>query len=196
MSLYDFGRPLVGFFFKTFYRLEIVGRDNFNGIAEKEGILLCSNHVSNFDPPAIGYACPRPLSYMAKAELFKIPLLKQLIEALNAFPVHRGTSDRQAIKTSIRVLNEGGALIMFPEGRRSKDGKIGEAKPGIGLLALKTTAHIVPVAVVGRYRLFGKTKIIIGEPIDMTKMRENRGKPIDVANVIMDHIKRLAATHQ
>ena len=191
MSLYSVGKVFVKAYFKFFYRLEVIGDEHFAAIPDDQGILLCSNHVSSYDPPAVGCACPRELSFMAKAELFKIPLFKQLITKLNAFPIKRGESDRASLRTAIQILNQGKTLIMFPEGHRTKDGTIGEAKPGAGFLALRTNAVIMPVAVIGSYQLFRKTKIAIGAPIDLTEVKENKGKALDVSNLIMARIKEL-----
>ena len=191
MNLYDVGRGPVNLFLKVFYRIEFIGKENFNAIDPNKGILLCSNHVSNLDPPAVAAGCPRELSFMAKAELFKIPGFKQLITKLNAFPINRGAGDRHALKQAINIVNKGGTLIMFPEGKRIKDGKLGSGQPGAGFLTLKSDAEIVPVAIIGRYKLFGKTKIVYGKPIDFSEARIGKKKAMEVTNIIMDHIQEL-----
>ncbi|GGE38615.1 1-acyl-sn-glycerol-3-phosphate acyltransferase [Pullulanibacillus camelliae] len=191
MSLYDVAKGPVKLFFKLCFRLEYIGIENVASIDPDKGVLLCSNHVSNFDPPAVGAACPRKLSFMAKAELFKVPGLKQLITALNAFPINRGAGDRQALKLAIRIINEGGTLMMFPEGHRMKNGKLGKGQPGVGFLALKSEAVIVPVAVIGRYRLFRKTKVVFGKPVDLSREREQRLKAVEMTEVVMGHIQQL-----
>ncbi|MGV3488067.1 MAG: lysophospholipid acyltransferase family protein [Tuberibacillus sp.] len=191
MSLYSVGKVFVKAYFKFFYRLEVEGVEHFADIPDDQGILLCANHVSLLDPPAVGCVSPRELSFMAKSELFKIPLFNRLITTLNAFPIKRGHSDRASLKTAVHILTQGKTLIMFPEGTRSKEGTIGEGKPGAGFLALRTNAVIIPVAIIGRYKLFRKTKIAFGAPIDLTEMRENRSKAGDVSKLIMDHIKGL-----
>ena len=191
MSLYSVGKVFVKAYFKSLYRLEVIGAENFSGISDEQGILLCSNHVSLLDPPAVGCASPRELSFMAKAELFKIPLFNRLITTLNAFPIKRGQSDRASLKTAVHILNQGKTLIMFPEGTRSKDGTIGEGKPGAGFLALRTDAVIIPVAVIGRYKLFRKMKIAFGAPVDLSELRERRAKANEVPEIIMNHIKEV-----
>ncbi len=109
---------------------------------------MASNHLSLADPPIIGAASPRVLHYMAKRELFDIPLLRRLIVALNAFPVRRGYG-REALKRALEMLRSGEAVLLFPEGTRSKDGRLGPPKPGVGMLAVKSRVPVVPVALSG-----------------------------------------------
>jgi 1-acyl-sn-glycerol-3-phosphate acyltransferase len=191
VSLYNIGKYSVWVICKTFYRMESIGVENLSSIPENQGVLLCANHVSQMDPPAIGSVSPRELSFMAKAELFDVPFLGKLISKVNAFPIKRGASDRASIKMALHILNEGKTLIMFPEGTRSKSGEMGEAKAGAGFLALKTDALIIPVAVIGHYKIFRKTKIVFGKPIDLTSIKENKGRPIEASEIIMKHIKEL-----
>jgi len=191
VSLYSVGKIFVKAYFKFFYRLEVIGEDHFAKIPEDQGILLCANHVSLLDPPAIGCASPRELSFMAKAELFKIPIFNKLITTLNAFPIRRGQSDRASLKTGIDILNQGKTLVVFPEGTRSKDGLIGEGKPGAGFLALRSDAVVMPVAVIGRYKLFRKTKIAFGAPMQMDEMRLSKARANEVSEAIMAEIKAL-----
>ncbi|GGH79048.1 1-acyl-sn-glycerol-3-phosphate acyltransferase [Pullulanibacillus pueri] len=195
MSLYDLGRGPVKLFFKLFHRIEYIGIEHFDAIDPKDGILICSNHVSNFDPPAVGAGCPRRLSFMAKEELFKVPLLKQLITKLHAFPIKRGAGDRQALKMAIKIVNEGGTLIMFPEGHRMKEGKLGKGQPGVGFITLKSNAVVVPVAIIGRFKLFQKTKIVYGQPIDVSIARAEKQKAAEVTLEIMNHIQALIDQH-
>jgi 1-acyl-sn-glycerol-3-phosphate acyltransferase len=112
-------------------------------------VLLMANHCSTVDPPLVGVACPRKLYYMAKAELFEVPGLKQLIRALNAYPVRRGAPDRMALRRTFHLLEQGEAVLIFPEGTRSRDGRLKEAEPGAVLFALRTGVPVVPVAIAG-----------------------------------------------
>jgi len=111
--------------------------------------LLVSNHQSILDPPLIGGATPRQIFFLAKAELFRIPLFGRFIRALHARPVRREGSDPSALKTATRLLEEGRALLVFPEGTRSTDGRLGEAKPGIGMLAVVSGAPVIPTYISG-----------------------------------------------
>lgn len=108
-------------------------------------MIIASNHVAAADPFIMGSAVPRELSFMAKKELFDIPVEGWLIKKLNAFPVDRFGLDLAAIKKSIEALESGRVLVMFPEGTRSKDGKLQDGKIGVGMLARKAGVPIVPV---------------------------------------------------
>ena len=111
-----------------------------------------SNHVSVLDPPLVGGACPRELYFLAKEELFAIPLFGRLIRALNARPVKRDGSDSRALKTALQLLGENHAILVFPEGTRGVEGRLGEGKPGAGMLAVMSGAPVVPAYVSGTAR--------------------------------------------
>jgi cytidylate kinase len=134
---------------RLMFRLESIGSEN---IPERGPVLMVANHSSVLDPPLIGGASGRQLTYLAKAELFEIPLFSSLIHALNARPVRREGADPSALRTARRVLEEGGALLVFPEGTRGDEGDIRPAKPGAGLLAVASGAAVVPVYVSGSGR--------------------------------------------
>ena len=130
--------------------------------------LLCCNHISAVDPILVAAAahCQQP-HFMAKKELFENSVFSSIITSLGAFPVNRGAADRNAIKTALAVLGEGKCLGLFPEGTRSKSGKLGEPEAGIGLIAYKANVPIVPVASTGTNGkgLFPKFTIRFGKPI-------------------------------
>ena len=115
-------------------------------------VLLVANHASVLDPPLVGGASPRRLSFLAKAELFRIPLFGGLIRRLGARPLRREGPDAGALRTALRVLRDGGALLVFPEGTRGEDGVFGPAKPGAGMLAILGQAPVVPVYISGSGR--------------------------------------------
>ena len=120
-----------------------------------KGFILASNHVSNWDPILIGGSLEPELYYMAKAELFRWPL-GPIIRKLHAFPVQRGAGDGGAVDFAVRVVEDGHVLAIFPEGTRSKDGKLQRGKSGVSLIAAKTEADVLPAAVYfeekGRFR--------------------------------------------
>jgi 1-acyl-sn-glycerol-3-phosphate acyltransferase len=138
-------RFFIAIYLRVFCRLKRFGLQN---IPKTGGLIVASNHVAAADPFIMGTAVPRELSFMAKKELFDIPVEGWLIKHLNAFPVDRFGFDLAVIKKSIEILESGQALVMFPEGTRSKDGKIREGKIGIGMLARKAGVPIVPVYIV------------------------------------------------
>ncbi|HET6871441.1 MAG TPA: lysophospholipid acyltransferase family protein [Sporolactobacillaceae bacterium] len=194
MTLYRFGRRLVYIIFKILFRFKVEGHENLDQIPENKGVLLCSNHISNFDPPLVGAATTRTLSFMAKAELFDVPVLGKLISRVNAFPIKRGGSDRHALKTAIDILNSGRTLIMFPEGTRSKTGELKKGLAGVGFLALRTVAIVVPVAIVNGYHLFKVTRVVFGKPVALEELKANKAKPQEVADKIMENIQDILST--
>ncbi len=111
-------------------------------------ILVC-NHASNLDPPLISVSARRPISFMAKEELFRVPGLKQLIEGCGAYPVRRDSSDRAALKAAIKYLKEGWAAGIFLQGTRTESGKVTDPKLGAALIAAKTKSPLIPVSIWG-----------------------------------------------
>ncbi|MGE7215690.1 lysophospholipid acyltransferase family protein [Priestia koreensis] len=193
MSFYTFARSAVKGILSPVYRFEVVGAEN---VPSEGGVIVCSNHIDNLDPPAVGITCPRPVSFMAKEELFKLPLLKSILPKLEAFPVRRGMSDREALRKGLGILKEGKVLGLFPEGTRSKDGKLGKGLAGVGFFALRSEAAVVPCAVIGPYRKFKKVKVVYGEPIDLTTYKQERASAEVVTDVIMSKIAELLDKHK
>ncbi|WP_053363973.1 lysophospholipid acyltransferase family protein [Bacillus sp. FJAT-27251] len=188
MTVYDFAKSVVYGVFKPLYRVEATGREN---IPAEGGVLLCSNHIDNLDPILVGMMAPRPVYFMAKEELFKVPVLGKLVPHLNAFPVKRGMSDREALRKGLAILKEGKVLGLFPEGTRSKTGELGKGLAGAGFFALRTDAQIVPCAVIGPYKPFRKVRVVYGKPIDFTELREGKGSAEQATELIMAEIRKL-----
>jgi 1-acyl-sn-glycerol-3-phosphate acyltransferase len=113
------------------------------------GVVLAANHVSWIDPPALGAACPRTVYFMAKVEAHRIPGLGEFVRALGAFPVRRGESDREAVRTMRQIVREGHALGLFVEGTRQRSGELGKAQPGAAMVAINEEVPIVPAAIHG-----------------------------------------------
>ncbi|MFH1336455.1 MAG: lysophospholipid acyltransferase family protein [Candidatus Zixiibacteriota bacterium] len=132
---------LIRVILKIFWRYKRIGTEH---IPKSGGVIIASNHAAYVDPPFIGAVCPRELSYLAKAELFSHPLFGWLIRKYNAIPIARGAFDRRAITQAIRLLKEGKALLLFPEGTRSREGNFLEPKLGVGLIACEAGVSIVP----------------------------------------------------
>ena len=126
----------------------------------KDGpLVVASNHGSHLDPPLLGHALGRPVAFMAKAELFAIPLLGAVIRACGAYPVRRGASDREAIRTATAKLEEGWATGVFLDGTRQANGRLNKPLPGAALLAARSGAPLLPVAIVNSHRALGSGRI-------------------------------------
>jgi 1-acyl-sn-glycerol-3-phosphate acyltransferase len=144
--LYAVLKPIAVALMRLFFRVEGRGREH---VPATGAVLIVANHSSVLDPPLVGGMCPRQLTFLAKAELFGIPGLGGLIRRLGAQPLRREGADPSALRTAQRVLAEGKALLVFPEGTRGEEGTLREAKPGAALLAVQSGATVVPAYVRG-----------------------------------------------
>jgi len=117
-------------------------------------VVIACNHVTNFDVFPMQFSLPRPIFYMAKAELFKLPFMDSALRNLGAFPVYRGEKDAWAMRHARKVLEHGQVLGMFPEGTRSKSRGLGVAKTGTARMAIETNSPIIPMVVTGTDRFF------------------------------------------
>lgn len=152
-------RSIVWVMLRTLYPLlgglRVEGRDN---VPRTGGVLITPNHISDADPTAVGVSLPRDCYFMAKEELFAKPILGHFLRAIHSFPVRRYTADRTALRTAEQLLKRGEALVIFPEGKLSEDGKLQQILPGALLLAQRTGVPIVPTAIIATDRLlpYGK----------------------------------------
>ena len=160
--LYSFAIALVKFVMFFVFRIKKTGIEN---VPKEGGVILAINHKSDLDPVMIGITSPRKLNFMAKSELFKNKLFGGLIKRLGAFPVHRNSGDVGALKTSFKILNAGGAMLIFPEGGRVKPGQKKRAKSGVSVIAHKMNVPVIPVLIDGEYKWMSKITVRIGEPI-------------------------------
>ncbi len=131
--------------YKLFYNFHIEGAEN---IPQDRPLVMASNHRSYADPVILTMPMKRPVTYMAKEELFKNKLFGWFITKLGAFPVKRGGGDMQVIEDSVAILESGRHLVIFPEGTRSKDGKVGKGKTGVALIAAKSGADVLPCGII------------------------------------------------
>ena len=157
--------------YKFVFRGQLIGREN---IPKKNSYIMVSNHGSLLDPPLLGHALRRNISFMAKAELFKIPLLGFIIKACGAYPVKRGIVDKNTIKTACKKLSNDNCIGIFIDGTRQKNGRVNKPKQGAALLAFKNQKLLLPVAIVNSHRLirfkffiplFSKIVIKVGKPV-------------------------------
>lgn len=173
-----------------------LGVENADRIPKTGPAVLVSNHVSSMDPVVMGLASARPVSYMAKAELFEVFGFGALLRLLHVFPIRRGAGDRAALRVAGEVLKSGGVLGMFPEGTRQSGGVLGAPQPGAALLAIQSSAVIVPAAILGtdEYRKpngkrFPKVTVRFAEPIYPGAEISDRRAEIDrLSNEMMDAI--------
>ncbi len=138
------------------YRLLLRGRTGGGSHVPMEGALVVvANHGSYLDPPLVGHALGRPVAFMAKAELFRVPLLSSLIRACGAYPVSRGAGDREAIRTASERLAQGWATGIFLDGTRQTNGRVNAPQLGAALLAARAGVPLLPVAIVNSHRALG-----------------------------------------
>lgn len=151
-------------------RLRTTGKEH---LPADGAVLIVCNHISQGDPPIIGVAAlPRKSYYMAKIELFRVPLLRNIVHGLGAFPVDRGASDRRALRLAREILARGDQLLMFPEGTRHPDGRLGAGMPGAGTLGLVDGVTVVPAAVWGSQRALGPVRVAFGPPVDLSDITD------------------------
>lgn len=166
---YLLGHSLSKAIAKTFFNYRVIGAEN---VIEKGPCIIAANHCSNLDPPLVGIACQRAIHYLGKKSLLNWPVLGPIFPELNVIPVDQKNADRSALMGAIRVVKNGGAVLIFPEGTRSWDGDLQPAQPGIGMIVAKTGAPVVPVRVFGTFETYprGATlprlssiKVVIGK---------------------------------
>jgi 1-acyl-sn-glycerol-3-phosphate acyltransferase len=143
-----FKQPFINPFFYGYLRGRVIGTEN---IPRKGGFIVVSNHGSNFDPPLLSGAVQRPVAYMAKEELFEVPVLKQAIELYGAYPVKRGAVDRTTIRAALAYLEKGWGVGLFISGTRTPDGRVADPKPGAALIAAKAQVPILPTCLWGNH---------------------------------------------
>jgi len=147
LALYHaFKWSIVSPMLHAYFRGKIYGVEN---VPQSDPLVVVSNHASYFDPPIVSNCVRRPVAYMAKQELFEIPVLAQAIKLYGAYPVSRGSADRNAIRAALECLENGWAVGVFLQGTRTPDGKITDPKKGAALLAAKAQAPILPVSLWG-----------------------------------------------
>ena len=170
-------------------RWEIEGAENIPG---SDGVVLVANHVSYWDPVVVICAFKRKVYFMAKAELFKIPVVGYVVGISGAFPVRRDRTDRNAIRTALRLLKKGKVVGVFPEGTRSHSGEMLKPHLGAAMLALKTGAPVLPVAVSGTRGFWGKIRVRVGRPIPVESFKTgSRGDLESLSDLAMSRIGAL-----
>ncbi len=191
---YKIAKIFVWLYLRLLFRVEVRG-----SVPKTGAYLICPNHTSYYDPAVVAAFCNRPLTFMAKQELFSSPLFGWLIKSLGAFPVNRDTSGLSAVKTTLSILKQEKITLIFPEGKRNKTGRKIAPKAGAVMIAQRARVPIVPVGIKSTYRPFSKLTISYGEPITFEEYYGQRleAEQLDnLANQLMDQILMLTEAEQ
>ncbi|HAM35602.1 MAG TPA: 1-acyl-sn-glycerol-3-phosphate acyltransferase [Elusimicrobia bacterium] len=171
------------------WRLQVSGLEN---IPRQGAVILACNHVSNADPPLVGCAAypVRSLRYLAKVELFRVPVLGWLLRRGGAIALDRGRADVAAVRASLEVLSRGRCLLLFPEGTRSKSGRPGRPKSGVGFLSGKAGVPVIPTRVVNtrRFLRLSPLEVRFGKPLRFSGDPSDRGQCEAFSRLVMDVI--------
>jgi 1-acyl-sn-glycerol-3-phosphate acyltransferase len=190
--LYSVGKHIQATAFRRLWRRTVRGLENVPPFGTP--VIFAANHRSLTDPSNVGSALPYPIFYFAKEELFRVPGLGWYIRRVNSIPVRRGEHDIGAFKTAVHVLEHGGGLMLFPEGGRRLDpARQWKAKAGVGMLACKTGARVIPVGIKNADRLkqFAPLEVIFDKPIFPPPGKDHREDHQRLADEIMVRIKEL-----
>lgn len=164
MLYHAFKWSIVSPVLHSFLRGRIYGAEH---VPHEGPLVVVSNHASDFDPPIVSCAMRRPVAFMAKEELFRIPVLKQGIQLYGAYPVKRGAADRSAIRSALNCLSGGWAVGLFLQGTRTPDARIPEPKLGAALIAAKANVPLIPVSLWGTEAIFTKGSSV-PQPVPVT----------------------------
>ena len=179
--------------FRILFPYKIIGKEKLRN--QKAGYILCANHISVVDPVYLIFALTRKnrIHIMAKGELFRNKFFSWFFTSVGAFPVNRGVG-AEALKTATNVLKSGEALLIFPEGTRSKNGKLGRGKMGAAMLVNTVGTYVLPVSIITKHqkvRIFRKTTIVVGNPLYLPEQGEmsSREHLKECTNLIMNAIE-------
>jgi 1-acyl-sn-glycerol-3-phosphate acyltransferase len=191
---YTFVRLLVSLPTLLIYRTRAIGVEN---VPRSGPLILAPNHFSQMDHFFIGLYLRRKIRFMAKSQLFGPPVLTYIFKHGGVIPIRRGHHDEEAFETAYTVLGQGGMLLIYAEGGRSRSGELGQPKPGVGRLALESGAPVVPVAIHGsekvrRWRRFSFPKVTVqfGEPVSFpVEASPGRERQLEAASEIFDLVR-------
>ena len=193
---YKFFYIFLAWVIKFIFQIKVIGAENE---PEEGAVLVCSNHISATDPVVVGAAMKHQVCYMAKKELFKIPVLSRLIKILGAFPVDRGGKDVGAVKKAIALLKDGKRVGIFPQGTRHPGENPRETalKSGAAMVAAHANADVLPVYIHRKgntFKLFRRTVIIIGKPMKFSDFGydpDKNGEYSRIVSTIFDEVCKL-----
>ena len=192
MSFYNFMLKLFSIFSRTFFKFEVIGAEN---IPSEGNLIIAANHKSNLDPIFVASAVnkKRKMSAIAKEELFKNKILAKILNKVEIIPINRQNPGLGTIKRILKYIKNDYALVMFPEGTRSKTDDFNNAKAGLSLFATKAKAEIVPCTIYSSYKLFKPAKIYFGKPISLEEYYKQKLTSEDherISGEVMDIIKQ------
>ena len=192
MSFYNFMLKLFSIFSKTFFKFEVIGTEN---IPSEGNLIIAANHKSNLDPIFVASAVnkKRKMTAIAKEELFKNMILAKILNKVEIIPINRQNPGLGTIKRILKYIKNDYALVMFPEGTRSKTDDFNNAKAGLSLFATKAKAEIVPCTIYSSYKLFKPAKIYFGKPISLEEYYKQKLTSEDherISGEVMDIIKQ------
>lgn len=194
---YTFVRLLVSLPTLLIYRVRAIGTAN---VPKSGALILAPNHFSQMDHFFVGlYLLRRKVRFMAKSQMFGPPVLTYIYKHGGVFPVRRGHHDEKAIETALTILDQGEMLLVYAEGGRSRSGKLGEVKPGIGRIALESGAPVVPVAIHGSAKVrrwkrlrFPKVTVQFGEPLSFSvEPAPDHERQLEVAQQIFAPVREM-----
>ena len=198
---YRLAQVVLFIFYRICFRLEAYGRENVP--QDSRGVILAPNHASYLDPPILGVTLARHITYLAKEYLFKVPVFGTVLFWLGAIPIKSEADDFRSMRQLLRALKNGKQILIFPEGTRSLDGNFKSVEAGVGFLAVKSQAHVVPVYIKGTFQAFPKgvkwfknhpVKIYYGKPFIPALEPELLNKPdpyLAVSEKIMAEIAKI-----
>ena len=175
--IYWIGWTFYRILFSTYFHWKVFHRER---VPTRGSVILASNHASFLDPPLIGAGLPRALNYLARESLFDVPICGWALRNVNAVPVDRDGAGAAGLRAIFNRLKQGGAIVLFPEGTRTRDGQLQKARSGVGLVIIKSTAPVVPVHVFGTYNAWNRSMKIprpvsvsvkYGHPLDFKELR-------------------------
>lgn len=199
-QLYELVRSIAAWYFSTFYDYSQSGLRN---VPKNGSVIFAANHVSFYDPPAIGAYIHRPINYFARDTLFK-GLFGKALHEIGTIPVARENAEVKSLKAIFRALKAKGIVAIYPEGTRSDDGQLAEPKPGAGMIACKSKATVIPTRLFGTYEVFGRQDkvpklgghihIAYGEPMAAAEIDPGKEHPeryLEASRRIMSRIAAL-----
>lgn len=197
MTFYNFCKKLLQKTILRMWKVEIINPEN----EPSEGALVCANHISNIDPVIICASLKNQIRFMAKKELFSIPILGSMLKAFGSFPVNRGSVDMTAMKTALNLLEHNNYVGMFPQGTRCsgiepKDSKV---KGGVGMILSRVETDILPIAIItkgNKFKLGNKVYVVLGEVIKYSEIEFTEKKREEFDRISKLIFERICNIHE